>query len=177
MRLLRVVVLAMFILFTFSATVVKVEAVETADTLLAKILLKLVSFDKNLKRFGDKIVIGVTDDGILTGLRKMAGTKILGKDFEAKKLVLADEVAGCNAVFIGRALKSEFAGIVKTCKDKKILSFCTNRDYLKKGFAVALEIEDGKPTIWMNLLNAGGNGSKISLDSLELVIVKGVMKE
>ncbi|MCP4154407.1 MAG: YfiR family protein [bacterium] len=175
MKTLKVIFVLIFVLFTLTATLS--AANETADSLLAKILLKLISFDKQIARFGDTITIGVSEDGMLLALRKMSDTKILGKKFSAIKLLLPEEVEKCNVIYIGSSMRKRLPEISKITRAKKVLSFSPHNSYLKKGLAMALEIEDSLPIIWMNLANATREGSDISLKSLKLVIIKGMMKE
>ncbi len=175
MRGLRITILLIFVIFTLAGTLTAQQ--ETKDSVLAKIVMKLISFDKNISRFGDTITIGATDDEMLKALRQMSETKILGKQFTTFKLLQPEETTKCNAVFLGNGLKAQHSEIVKLAKEHKVLTFVADKDALKKGFAVALEIEDNMPVIWMNLQNASECGSKISLDSLKLVIVKGKMRE
>lgn len=166
------------IAFMFAlVTVNNFAATETADTLLAKIMLKLISFDKKLERFGSPIKIGVTDDGLLIALRSMGETTIMGKTFSADKIVLSKDVTNYHVVFINNGFKSNLEEIVKTANEKKILTFVGDKTLLKLGFAVALEIEDDLPVIWMNLVNASKAGSEIDMSSLTLVIIKGFIKE
>jgi hypothetical protein len=88
----------------------QVYAVDVPFDIQAKLMLKIISMDRNVARFGDPIKIGVSSDDMLSAL-KAAGLTIGGKSYSAEKLASPDDAAKYKVVYVGKGMAANYNAI------------------------------------------------------------------
>ena len=157
--------------FSFSLTAGSVNL-----KLQSKLLLKIVSYDKNFSRFGDPIKIGVSSDEMLAALKGL-GLKIKGKSFAAEKMASPDDIAKFKIVYIDENWKANYGAVADKAKAAQALVFCNDAGFVESGGgAVSFKLINNKPKIVVNLGNAKEQGTDFSSGFLKVTVIIGGMK-
>ncbi len=157
--------------------------------LQAAIFLKVLNYDQNLAaKSGDKIsIILVTDKRtlpqtktLISGFGIITKQKIQGKSIEIKNIVfnnvdqLATEISAAkgNILFLAAGSEDQTVGAVISLADKhKYPTLGGEASFVKRGVAVGLTVENGKPKILVNLPASQNQGMKLSSKVLRLAQV------
>ena len=132
----------------------------------AEILLKAVSFDRNLKkRSGKGIHIGVVHKGAATsagaqakaltaaGSKGVKGLSVKATAVEftsVKKMLDLLESQGLNILFVHPSAASAISSIQQVTRGKKILSLAGNRQLVEQGFSLGAFMRKGVPRLVVN---------------------------
>lgn len=138
----------------------------------SKLILKIISFDKNIDRFGDPIAIGVSTNKMSLVLKKMRSIKINGKSFTVKK-VENNDLTGIGILIVDDSSIND--SIVENAVKNKILVFSEKYEDLEKGAGVVFLLKEGKPKIAVSLKNASDQGSNFSANFLKVTVIVGEM--
>lgn len=154
------------------------------------IMLKVLSYDKNLSRFGtDEIRIGVfyqsgfkasaTARDELSESVSKSKIKDIDKrkisvfysnlDYESPSAFIKDKKISVIYFLPLRAVSIE--NILSETKKIKILSFSAVKDYIAEGVAISFALKSSKPEILVNLKAAKAEGTDFSSQLLKIVTV------
>lgn len=150
--------------------IVYLPAQDVPLPLQVKLMLKILSMDRNFDRFGDPIKIGVSSDEFLKELDAVKGKlKIKGSDFEVQKITSPDEVANFKVIYMGKGWADNYAAASAKAPEHQCLVFCEEEaGVLKGGGAVSFVVEDGKPIIVINEENAKKQGTDFPAGFLQI---------
>ncbi|MGE5344290.1 MAG: YfiR family protein [Candidatus Omnitrophota bacterium] len=139
----------------------------------AKLMLKIISMDRNFGRFGDPIKIGVSSDEMI-GALKSTGMTISGKSFSAEKISSPDDAGKYKVVFIGKNMSGNASAITSKASGRQCLVFSESEDVVVSGGgAVSFKVVGSSPKIVVNLENAKKQGTDFPADFLKVTVVVG----
>lgn len=165
--------LIVIVLVAFSAAAFSVDV---PHPLQAKLMLKIISFDRNFTRFGDPVKIGVSSDAFLTEL-KNTNMSIKGIKFEAEKINNVDDIANYKVIYIGKDWAKQYIAASEKAATNQCLVFCeTEEGVLNGGGSVSFKVVDTSPRIVVNIANAKKQGSDFPAIFLKSTIVVGGLK-
>jgi hypothetical protein len=167
------IVLMVIVLAAFSAAAFSIDV---PHSLQAKLMLKIISFDRNFTRFGDPVKIGVSSDVFLEVLK---GTKlsIKGKGFVAEKINNVDEIANYKVIYVGKEWANQYIAASEKAAATKCLVFCETEDgVLNGGGSVSFKVVETSPKIVVNIANARKQGTDFPAVFLKSTIVVGGLK-
>lgn len=138
--------------------------------LQAKLILKILSMDRNFSRFGNPIKIGSSSKELLLELETLKGKlKVKGKDFVAVKISSPDDIANFKVAYIGQNWTGNYNTIFTKAIENQCLIFCQTEDgVLSGGGAVSFKVVIGKPKIVINLKNAKKQGTDFPEELLKI---------
>lgn len=152
-----------------------ISAQDVPINLQGKLMLKILSMDRNFNRFGDPIKIGTSSDEILeelTALKK--AYKIKGKDFIVEKIASVKDVANYKVVYLGTNWAANYKAVSEVATENQCLVFCQEEAGVTKGGgAVSFKVVDGKPKIVVNVVNAKNQGTDFPAGFLRITVVVG----
>ena len=145
-------------------------AQEVPLNLQVKLILKIVSMDRNFDRFGDPIKIGVTDDDMMKELGAIKGKlTIKGKDFSVEKMASPGDVANYKVIYVGKNWADKYTAASAKAAENQCLMFCQAEEgVMTGGGAVSFKVVEGKPKIVVNLENAKKQGTDFPAGFLKL---------
>lgn len=148
--------------------------------LQAAIFFKVLNYDSGVKsRGGNKLVIGiVVDKGtsgkkseISSGFAAIVGSKVSGKPISVKVFNGASAAAagGANIMYLPDGTSSATASaVISLARSKKIPVFAGSEALVKKGAAVGVTLQNKKPQILVNLIEAKKQGMVLPSQLLKL---------
>lgn len=143
----------------------------------AKLILKILLYDRNFNRFGDTVKIGVSSKHMLKALTDQNKSTLRGKNLEFGLLESLDDIAGYGTVFIDRNWSSNFEAAKAIAVEKKILMFCGSYQAVEKGnAAIAFRIIQRKMKIVLNLAVTKEMGTDFPSNLLKLSMLVGNLK-
>ncbi len=148
---------------------------EVPFDLQAKLILKILEFDKNFDRFGDPIKIGVSSDEVLNGLNALKDSlSIKGKKFVAEKMIALADISRYKVVYIDTNWSSEYKNAAKKAIENRCLMFARDENaVINGGAAISFKTVDGKPKIVLAIAAAKEMGSEFPANFLQLAITIG----
>ena len=142
--------------------------------LQAKLMLKILSMDRNFGRFGDPVKIGTSSEDFAKELNGLPGLKVKGKDFVAEKMASLDDIGKYKVVYVGKNWANNYGAAAAKAIASKALMFCETEDgILSGGGSVSFKVVEGKPKIVVNLGNAIKQGTDFPADFLKITVVVG----
>ena len=143
--------------------------------LQARLMLKVLSMDRNFSRYGDPIKIGVSSDKFLNELRACRGSlQVKGKDIVPEKMASLDDIAKYKVIFIGEEWAKSYTEASKKAVENKCLMFCeTESGVLRGGGAISFKVVEEKPKIVVNLKNSRNQGTEFPAIFLKNTVVVG----
>lgn len=160
------------------------EAQDVPVNLQAAIFFKVLSYDSAISsKDGSDITIYVITDGktagnkgaMVAGFGKLTGKKLGGKTIKIKAIGVGEAagVAGGNAILYvpDGASAGTISTIIAIAAQKKCATLGGSEALAKKGLAVGLGIENGKPQIVINFPASQKQGMKLSSKVLRLAKV------
>ena len=152
-----------------------ISAQDVPLNLQCKLMLKILSMDRNFTRFGDPIKIGVSSDKFLAELKASKGTlKVKGKDFQAEKMASLDDIDKYKVIYVGKDWASNYTVAAAKAVENKSLVFCeTEAGVMSGGGSVSFKVVAGKPKIVVNLENARNQGTEFPANFLKITVVVG----
>jgi hypothetical protein len=152
-----------------------ISAQEVPINLQVKLMLKILSMDRNFSRFGDPIKIGVSSDEFLQELTAIKGKlTVKGKDFIVEKIASPDDVANYKVVYLGKNWAANYNAVSEKAVDNKCLVFCQEETGVTKGGgAVSFKVVDKQPKIVVNVVNAKNQGTDFPAGFLKITVVVG----
>ena len=170
---IKIVVFAIIIVLTSFSVV----AQDVPADLQAKLMLKIISMDRNFDRFGEPIKIGASTDTIIKELNGITSLKIKGKDFSAEKINTLDDIAKYKVIYVGKNWASNYTAAGDKAAANQALMFCESEDgVLSGGGAVSFKVVDGKPKIVVNLEKAKKMGTDFPANFLQVTMVVGSLQ-
>lgn len=140
----------------------------------AQLMLKIISLDRNMGRFGDTVTIGVTSDAMLRTLKRFDKRPIKGKSFTVGLMQTLDDIAAYNVVYIDKNWEKNYKAAGDAAIAKKVLMFCASFKAVERNEAgVAFKTVLGKPRIVMNLGVVKLQASDFPSGLLQLTMVVG----
>jgi hypothetical protein len=145
--------------------------------LQVKLMLKILSMDRNFARFGDPIKIGCSSDSFISEMNKVKGKlKVKQKDFVIEKMASPDDIAKYKVIYVGKEWASNYAAASGNAKSNKALMFCeTEEGVLNGGGAISFKAVGGKPKIVVNVGNVKDQGTDFPAGFLKITVVVGSM--
>ncbi|MCP5051568.1 MAG: YfiR family protein [bacterium] len=142
-----------------------------------KLMLKILSMDRNFDRFGDPIKIGVSSDVFLSELNAVKGKlKIKKKDFVAEKMGSPDDIANYKVIYVGKDWAANYSAASSKAVENKALMFCETEDgVLSGGGAISFKVVAKKPKIVINIGNVKNQGTDFPSGFLKITVVVGSM--
>ena len=143
--------------------------------LQARLMLKVLSMDRNFSRYGDPIKIGVSSDKFLNELAACRGTlQVKGKEFVAEKMASLDDIAKYKVIFIGKDWAGNYTPASEKAIENKCLMFCeTESGVMRGGGAISFKVVGEKPKIVVNLKNSRNQGTEFPAIFLKNTVVVG----
>ncbi len=151
--------------------------------------MKVLSYDSNLKtRSPSNVVIAIVTDAqtsgqesdIQSGFKAIAGKSIQGKTVKitaigfknSDQLTKDVKAAGANILYVSEgAAEGTINAVIGLANSNSVPVLCDAESLVRKGIAVGLTIESGKPKIVVNLKTAKQQGMKLSSKVLQLAKV------
>jgi hypothetical protein len=152
-----------------------ISAQDVPINLQVKLMLKILSMDRNFSRFGDPITIATSSDEFLKELTAIKGKlKVKGKDFIAEKIASPDDVANYKVVYLGKNWAANYKAVSEKANENKCLVFCQEEAGVTEGGgAVSFKVVDEKPKIVVNVINAKSQGTDFPAGFLKITVVVG----
>jgi hypothetical protein len=165
--ILLVIVLMMVSIYTI--------AQDVPLNLQARLMLKVLSMDRNFSRYGDPIKIGVSSEEFLNELAACKGTlQVKGKEFVAEKMVSLDDINKYKVIHIGKNWAHIYTQASRWAAENKCLMFCeTESGVMSGGGAVSFKVVGEKPRIVVNLKNSRNQGTEFPAIFLKNTVVVG----
>jgi len=150
---------------------------DVPQDLQVKLMLKILSMDRNFARFGEPLKIGVSSDTYLKELKAVEGKlKVKDKDFVAEKMASPDDIAKYKVVYVGKDWAANYSAAAAKATSNKSLMFCeTEEGVLSGGGAISFKVVDNKPKIVINLNNVKDQGTDFPAGFLKITVVVGSM--
>jgi hypothetical protein len=143
----------------------------------AKLMLKIISIDRNFARFGDPVKIGVSSDGFFKVIKGMEKMKIKDKNFVAEKMSSLDDIAKYKVIYVGKNWASDYTAAGKKATGNQCLAFCEEEaGVLTGGFAISFKVVKTSPKIVVNLDNVKKQGTDFPANFLKVTVVVGAIK-
>jgi hypothetical protein len=152
-----------------------ISAQDVPINLQVKLMLKILSMDRNFNRFGDPIKIGTSSDEILKELNAVKKIfKIKGKDFIAEKIDTVANVANYKVLYMGKNWAANYKAVSEIASENQCLVFCQEEAGVRDGGgAVSFKVVEGKPKIVVNVVNAKNQGTDFPAGFLKITVVVG----
>jgi hypothetical protein len=152
-----------------------ISAQDVPINLQVKLMLKILSMDRNFSRFGDPIKIGTSSDEFLEELIAVKGKlKVKGKDFIAEKIASADDVANYKVIYLGKNWSDNYKAVSEKANENHCLVFCQDdAGVIDGGGAVSFKVVDDRPKIVINVINAKSQGTDFPAGFLKITVVVG----
>ncbi len=166
--------LVLFIIaFLVAGTIISAQDVPI--NVQVKLILKILSMDRNFSRFGDPIKFGTSSDEFMEELTAIKGKlKVKGKDFIVEKIASVKDVANYKVVYLGKSWAANYKAVSEIAKENQCLVFCQEADGVRKGGgAVSFIVVDGRPKIVVNVVNAKNQGTDFPAGFLKITVVEG----
>lgn len=129
-----------------------------------KLILKILSYDKNFNRYGNPIRIGVSSQDALDAFSALEEkVSIYSKRFEVKKMNSPQDISRFKVIYVDRNWEKHYRSVAKECKEYRVLMFCRDEKNVRKGngaFSFKYDEYEEKTFIILNLNAAfmmGGN--------------------
>lgn len=153
------------LVLTFTCTSVNSFSREIKEEALAKLIIKIISYDKNFSRFGNPIKIGTTSNKLAITFSKIKPLKIKNINCTVKK-VTTTNFKGVNILIVD---SKDFSDEMKKyAEENKILVFGDKVEDIKKGASFTFFLNEGKPKIAASLDNIKAQGSKYPANFLNI---------
>jgi hypothetical protein len=143
--------------------------------LQARLMLKVLSMDRNFSRYGDPIKIGVSSDKFLNELAVCKGTlQVKGKEFVPVKMASLDDIAKYKVIYIGEEWAKSYTAASEKAVENKCLMFCETESGVRRdGGAISFKVVEQKPKIVVNLKNSRNQGTEFPAIFLKNTVVVG----
>lgn len=166
------IILAVIALMVVSAYMI---AQDVPLNLQARLMLKVLSMDRNFSRYGDPIKIGVSSDKFLNELVACKGTlQVKGKEFVPEKMASLDDIAKYKVIYIGEEWAKSYTAAAEKAVQSKCLMFCeTESGVMHGGGAISFKVAEEKPKIVVNLKNSRSQGTEFPAIFLKSTVVVG----
>ena len=140
--------------------------------LQVRLILKILSMDNNIDRFGGTIKIGVSSDLILNAFKSASDMKVKGKAFTVSKMASPGEIGNFGVVYVDSNWSGNYGAAASKAVSSKALMFCNDESGIKSNLgAIAFKVIDGKPKIMVNIDNAKKQGSDFPANFLKMAVL------
>ncbi|MCP4157482.1 MAG: YfiR family protein [bacterium] len=175
MKLRFMIVFILTIVF-LSGSIIYAQAVPAK--LQVKLILKIVSMDRNFGRFGDPVKIGVSSDAVFSEFKANEGkVKVKGKDFIIEKMASLDDITNYKVAYVDKNWSNNYSAAAEKATANKTLIFCNEEDFVVAGGgAISFKVVSGKPKIVINLKNVKDQGTDFPANFLKITVVVGGLK-
>ncbi len=151
-------------------------AQDVPHELQVKLMLKILSMDRNFDRFGDPIKIGVSSDAFIKALKGEADLKVKGKGFVVEKMASPADVSKYKIIYVSKDWAAQYKATSAKAVEAKALMFCETEDgVLAGGGAISFKVLDSKPKIVINIANVKEQGTEFPANFLQITVVVGSM--
>lgn len=151
-------------------------AQDVPHELQVKLILKILSMDRNFDRFGDPIKIGVSSDGFIKALKAEADLTVKQKKFIVEKMSSPADVGNYKIIYVGKEWAANYKAAAAKAVETKALMFCETEDgVMSGGGAISFKVVDSKPKIVINLANVKDQGTDFPAGFLQITVVVGSM--
>ena len=144
--------------------------------LQVKLMLKILSYDRNFDRFGDPVKICSNSDSFIKEMNALKGMTIKGKNFTVEKMSSPDDIANYKVIYVGKEWESNYATCSEKAAANKSLMFCeTESAVMSGGGGISFKVVAGKPKIVLNNGNVKSQGTDFPAGFLKITVVVGSM--
>lgn len=166
------IILLVIALMLVSAYVI---AQDVPLNLQVRLMLKVLSMDRNFSRYGEPIKIGISSDKFLNELEACKGMlQVKGKEFVAEKMASLDDIAKYKVIYVGEEWAKSYTEASKKAAKNKCLMFCeTESGVMQGGGAISFKVVREKPKIVVNLKNSRNQGTEFPAIFLKNTVVVG----
>jgi hypothetical protein len=153
----------------------QVYSQDVPHNLQVKLMLKILSMDRNFDRFGDPIKIGVSSDLFLKELNAEKGTlRVKQKYFVAEKMDSPKDVDKYKVIYVGKEWAANYSAVSVKATANKALMFCeTEEGVLSGGGAISFKVVANKPKIVIHIGNVKLQGTDFPASFLKSTVVVG----
>lgn len=165
---LKFIVLVVFLFFGLSVSFAEEIPVKSQ----ARLILKIITMDKNFDRFGDTIKIGVSSDEMLKAFKSIPATmKVKGKNFVVGKLNSLEDILKYSIIYIDSNWEKYYDESSEKAISNRVLTFCRDKKCAEQfGCAVTFKMIEHKPRILIKNSNARKQGTEFTKAFLEIAI-------
>lgn len=144
-----------------------------------KLMLKIISMDRKIARYGNPIKIGTSSNDFLKELNKFKETlRIKGIEFSGEMMSSPEDISKFKVVYIGENWTTKNSAISAKAIENQCLVFCQDEELVhNSGGAISFIIIDGKPKIVLNLENVKKQGSDFPAGFLKITMVLGSLDQ
>ncbi len=140
----------------------------------AQLILKIVSLDRNMSRYGDPIKIGVSSKAMHRALKRFCKKPLKGKTVQPELMATLEEIGGYHVIYIDKNWKSNYKVACDMAAEKKILMFSADHSAVERGEAsMAFKTVLGKTKIVLNRAVVKAQGSDFPANFLQVTHVVG----
>ncbi len=159
----------LFIALILILTAGIVYSQDVPAALQVRLILKILSMDNNIERFGGTIKIGVTSDAVLSAFQGASDMKVSGKSFSVSVMGSPGDIGGYGVIYIDKNWGGNYGVCAQKAAASKALMFVNDEDAIKDNLgAVTFKVIDGKPKILLNVDNAKKQGSEFPVNFLKM---------
>jgi hypothetical protein len=117
-----------------------------------------------------KWVIGFVGESPVGGelARLVEGKNVLGRDLQVKKFQAADNLRGCNILFISESEKRHLPSILAALRGSSVMTVADMDNFIGLGGMVELAVEDGRVRVTIDVGATGHARLKVSSKLLAL---------
>jgi hypothetical protein len=166
-------VLVAAVLFTAAGMGLLYSQLALEDT-QAKLILKIIPYDRNFSRFGDTVKIGVTSKKMLDALLEQKKDTLRGKKLVIEMLKSLEDIPNYSVIYVDRNWSKDYETACAKAIEKKILMFCGSHEAVEKSqAAIAFRLLQKKVKIVLNIKVTKSQGTDFPSNLLKLSLVVG----
>jgi len=140
--------------------------------LQVRLILKILSMDNNIERFGGTIKIGVSSDAALSAFQGASDMKVSAKSFSVSMMSSPADIGQYGVVYIDKNWAGNYSACAQKAAASKALMICNEEEAIQGNLgAVAFKVVDGKPKIFINIDNAKKQGSDFPANFLKMAVL------
>jgi hypothetical protein len=109
-------------------------------------------------------------------IRLFEGKNVLGRDLLIRKFQAADNLRGCNVLFISQSEKKSLPSILAALHGSSVLTVADMDDFIRSGGMIQFVVEDGRVRVVIDVGATRRAGLKVSSKMLLLAHVIGAVE-
>lgn len=164
----KIIIITIFLLFIGGS----IYSQDVPAKLQVRLVLKILSMDNNIDRFGGTIKIGVSSDLFLNAFKSASDMKVKGKSFTVAMMSSPADIGKFNVIYVDENWSGNYGTAAQKAAASKTLMFAGEESGVKGNLgAVAFKVIDGKPKILVNIDNAKKQGSEFPANFLKMAVL------
>ncbi|MCU0822128.1 MAG: YfiR/HmsC family protein [Spirochaetes bacterium] len=151
---------------------VNIYAQEVPAALQVRLILKILSMDNNLERFGGTIKIGVSSESFLSAFQGATDMKVSGKSFSVSMMSSPGDIGNYGVVCVDKNWAGNYGAASQKAAASKALMFVNEESAIEGNLgAITFKVVDGKPKIFINIDTAKKQGSDFPANFLKMAVL------